>query len=316
MSIRDQSCNLPHHAMGLQAHKRPILDPAPHRTVLSVRNMRLRNLWFLWVVMSAILAVATFAVGFVMGGTFDRYRFFYGAPRRSALRGALARLAGREKFYGQFAQDLWITRGIAPGKRNGYYVDVGSADGEYISNTKLLDDAGWKGVCIDPFPKNMSHRTCRVFRQPVFSESGKHVKFRAAGELGGIEQDLNLHKDEKKVADAPLVEFVTATLDEVLAQAHAPNYIDYINLDVEGAEYDVLRGFSLDRYQFGSMTVEHNYEPAKREAIHKLLASKGYVRVRSWEVDDWYVHPDLAYKYKNFMSFCTGLTLCPEALNQ
>jgi FkbM family methyltransferase len=188
-------------------------------------------------------------------------------------------------------------------------VDVGSADGEEMSNTKLLDDMGWKGICIDPFPKNMGGRTCQVFRQPVFSESGKRVKFRAAGYLGGIEEDLNRHKDE--IAKAPMVEFVTATLDEILAQAHAPKYIDYMNLDVEGAEYDVLRGISLDQYQIGSLTVEHNYEMDKREAIHKLLAAKGYVRVRSWEVDDWYVHPSLARHYGNFISFCSNITNCP-----
>jgi FkbM family methyltransferase len=279
-------------------------------------RMRTRfwNVRWLWVIFAAALVVLAFVAGVAVGKTFDRYRFVYGAPRRAALRGAVAQLVGRERFYGQFAQDLWVMRGVAPGKRDGYYVDVGSGDGELISNTKLLDDAGWKGVCIDPFPRNMSKRTCQLFRQPVFSESDKRVKFRAAGDLGGIEQDLNLHK--KEAAEASEVELVTATLDEILTKAHAPNYIDYMNLDVEGAEYDVLRGLSLDRYQFGSMTVEHNYEPAKREAIHKLLTSKGYVRVRSWEVDDWYVHPSLAFRYKNFINFCTTATACPEARNQ
>ena len=49
---------------------------------------------------------------------------------------------GLEKTYGQFAQDLWVTYGVAPSKRDGFYVDVGSADGERLSNTKLLDDHG------------------------------------------------------------------------------------------------------------------------------------------------------------------------------
>jgi FkbM family methyltransferase len=259
----------------------------------------------------AVLSLFAFVEGVIFGRTYERYQFVYGASVNGAIRGSFSTLVGREKSYGQFKQDLWVTRGVAPGKRDGYYVDVGSADGELISNTKLLDDLGWKGVCIDPFPKNMGQRTCQVFRQPVFSESGKLVKFRAAGNLGGIDQDLSTYKSNDAVLHAPMVEFVTATLDEILAKAHAPKYIDYMNLDVEGAEYDVLRGLSFDRYQIGSLTVEHNLEMAKREAIHNLLAAKGYVRVRTWAADDWYVHSSLASRYTDFIGWCLGPATCP-----
>jgi FkbM family methyltransferase len=259
---------------------------------------------------AAGVGVALYAA-FKVGRTYERYTFLYAAPPGEAMRGAVARVLHREKRYGQFEQDLWIEHGIAPGKRDGYYVDVGSADGVVISNTKLLDDLGWKGVCIDPFPRNMASRTCQMFRQPVFREGGKHVQFRAAGDLGGIQNDLNRYKERDAVGQAPLVDLVTTTLDEVLAQAHAPSEIDYMNLDVEGAEYDVLLGLNLDRYRIGSMTVEHNYEPAKRDAIHALLAAKGYVRVRSWEVDDWYVHSTVAPRYRDFIGFCSVITNCP-----
>ena len=125
--------------------------------------MRVWNLKWLWVVVAAVcvagVGLLAFFEGAKFGRTYERYRFVYEAPKRDAIRGALAKLVGREKSYGQFAQDLWVTHGIAPGKRDGYYVDVGSADGEVISNTKLLDDLGWRGVCIDPFPRNMSKRT-------------------------------------------------------------------------------------------------------------------------------------------------------------
>ena len=100
-----------------------------------------------------------------------------------------------------------------------------------------------------------------------------------------------------------MVELVTATLDEILAKANAPQWIDYMNLDVEGAEYDVLLGFSFDKYKVGSWTIEHNYEAEKRDKIRKLMESKGYVRVRSWEVDDWYVHSTLADQYSTFISY-------------
>ena len=253
-----------------------------------------------------LLAVVAdlFYLGFALGRIYEFQRFAYELPPGRNAVAAFRRLTHLQGSYGQFQQDLWVALAVGHGKRNGYYVDVGSFDGELISNTYLLDQMGWKGICIDPFPKNMQNRTCQVFRQPVFSESGKKVQFRAAGILGGIESSLG--KDAGQLSAAPLVEFVTATLDELLEKAKAPNWIDYMNIDVEGAEYDVLRGFSLDRYQVGSFTIEHNYETEKRELIRRLLEARGYVRVRSWEVDDWYVHPSLASQYKTFVTYSSG----------
>ena len=274
--------------------------------------MRASTLKWTWAIVFVVCLAGAVSVAFVEGARFgrlyERFTFDYAAPKNEAVRGALGSLLGRQKSYSQFGQDLWIVHGVFPGKRNGFYVDVGSGDGEYESNTKLLDDLGWKGVCIDPFPQNMSRRTCQMFTQPVLDESGKHVQFRSAGLYGGIETNLNRHKTT--ASQAPLVDLVTATLDEILAKAHAPRDIDFMSIDVEGAEYDVLRGLSFDRFSVGSFTIEHNYEAGKRDAIHKLLAAKGYVLVRSWWVDDWYVRRDLAGPYGDFISYCPVLRDC------
>jgi FkbM family methyltransferase len=255
--------------------------------------------------------LAVIADSLVLGVTFGRIyesqRIIYELPTGANVLAACRRLFNLQRSYGEFQQDLWVALAVGRGKRNGYYVDVGSASGEVNSNTYLLDQMGWKGICIDPFPKEMQRRTCQVFQQPAFSESGKKVQFRAAGILGGIESDLGKYRE--KLSGAPLVEFVTATLDEILEKAKAPKWIDYMNIDVEGAEFDVLRGLSLDRYEVGSFTIEHNYEGEKREMIRRLLEAKGYVRVRSWEVDDWYVHRDLASQYKTFLTYSSRVLI-------
>jgi FkbM family methyltransferase len=252
--------------------------------------------------LTVVVILATFYGGVRFGQFFERHRLVFELPIRQNIRASFGRLFGFYKRHGQFEQDLWVALATAPGKKDGFYVDVGSSDGEFFSNTKLLDDLGWKGICIDPFPTNMQSRTCEMFRQPVFRESGKKVSFREAGALGGIQSDLGLHQDA--AAAAPAVELVTATLDELLARGHAPNYIDYMSMDVEGAEYDALLGLSLDRYQVGAFTIEHNYEVKKRDAIRKLLEAKGYVRVRAWVADDWYVQGSMASRFTNFLGYC------------
>lgn len=257
--------------------------------------------WFFALAGLLAAVLASFYFGTRVGRIYEFHRTVYELPRSENLNASFRRVLNLQPIYGQFQQDLWVALKVGHGKKDGYYVDVGAADGVENSNTNLLDQMGWKGVCIDPFARNMQRRTCQVFQQPVFSESGKKVQFRAAGDLGGIDSDLGTHK--AVASKAPLVEFVTATLDEILEKAKAPKWIDYMNIDVEGAEYDVLRGFSLDRYQVGSFTIEHNYETEKRELIRKLMEAKGYVRVRSWEVDDWYVHPTLASQYNTFITY-------------
>jgi hypothetical protein len=254
--------------------------------------------------LSLLLAVivGVFYLGSRFGRYYERYSLVYSLPARPNIQASLLRVFGLQRSYAQFGQDLWVTLVTAPGKRDGFYVDVGSADGRWLSNTKLLDDMGWKGICIDPFPTNMQRRTCEVFRQPIFSESGKKVSFRTSGMLGGIESDLGKYKGSTSAAGE--VELVTATLDEVLAKGRAPQYIDYMSIDVEGAEYDALLGLSLDRYQIGTFTIEHNFEAKKREEIRALLEGKGYVRVRVWEVEDWYVHPKIAPRTPGFVAYC------------
>jgi FkbM family methyltransferase len=218
-------------------------------------------------------------------------------PRESMIV-ALKSVFGLQKTYAEREQDLWVVLSTAPGKRDGYYVDVGSGDGVFVSNTKLLDDMGWKGVCIDPFPTNMSSRTCQLFRQPVFSVSGKKVSFRAAGMVGGINQTLGVTATLPAVQQSPNVEFVTATLDEILEKAHAPKHIDFMSIDIEGAEYEALRGLSLNNYQVDAFVIEHNSEEPKRQLIRQLLESSGYTFVRSWYRDDWYVRLNLPYGSK------------------
>ena len=71
-----------------------------------------------------------------------------------------------------------------------------------------------------------------------------------------------------------------------------------MSLDVEGAELEALRGLSLDRYEVGAFTIEHNNENEKREAMRQILENKGYMRVRSWLTDDWYVLRDPGYEFR------------------
>jgi hypothetical protein len=99
------------------------------------------------------------------------------------------------RYQSEIGQDKWVAETIFPGIKNGFFLDVGSGDGYMESNTQALEARGWKGICIDPFPRNMGGRTCHMFKDVVSNESGKRVLFHTAGDYGGIADTLGAGKD-------------------------------------------------------------------------------------------------------------------------
>jgi len=200
---------------------------------------------------------------------------------------SIKELCGFGRYYGQTGQDKWVLETVFPGVSNGYFIDVGSADGTLFSNSKALEERGWTGICVDPFPRSMEDRTCQVFRETVYSVSGHKVVFHISGDLGGIADRLGTWKDV--ASKSATVELVTVTLADILERARAPAHIHFLSLDIEGAELDALRGFPFGRYKLGALAIEHNFEEPKRTMVQQLLSEHGYVRVHSWQQDDLYV---------------------------
>jgi FkbM family methyltransferase len=212
-----------------------------------------------------------------------------GLPYADNLVLSIQEMVGLIHFYSQSDQDRWVLGAVFPRVKDGYFVDIGSYDGIIGSNTKALEDRGWKGICIDPFPKNMKGRTCTVYKDVVYSRPGQKVLFRAAGPFGGIQERLGRWKEDIQKAKIAAVELKTTTLNEILVRARSPKFIHYISLDIEGTELEALKGFDFSKYKVGAFTIEHNYEEPKRTKIKELLEGNGYKLARSVDQDDYYV---------------------------
>jgi hypothetical protein len=253
-----------------------------------------RKSTWLYTIVAVVLAatIAALSAGYVglkVGPIYEKNKQCCGLNKLPNLFLSLKEFAGFVEFRSQMDQDRWLVHSVFPGVTNGYFVDVGAGDGVKDSNTKVLEDVGWSGICIDPFPTNMNNRTCAVFKEVVDSATGRKVRFRAAGIFGGIDDYLGLFKDYEFVKRSELVEFTTTTLEDILARAKAPSFIHYISLDIEGGELEALKAFPFSKYRVGAFTIEHNFDEPKRKQINALLESKGYRRVRSVVQDDYYV---------------------------
>jgi FkbM family methyltransferase len=200
------------------------------------------------------------------------------------------------KSYSQIGQDLAVLK-YYNNKRNGYFVEVGASDGISLSNTYLLEkDFDWKGICVEALPtkfkqlcKNRPTAVC--VENAVFSQSGLTVKFDIANSfdmLSGISSYISERWITDVKQNCTIIDVTTISLTDLLKNANAPAFIDYLSLDTEGSEFEILKTHDFSKYKFGLIDVEHNYIEPTRTNIKKLLTTNGYTYIGENKFDDCY----------------------------
>ena len=204
-------------------------------------------------------------------------------------------------YNSQIAQDAWV-HSVLGDKQNGFFVELGAYDGIYISNTLFFErQLGWNGICIEPNDKHFEelrkNRNCHVSNGLVYSEAGIEKEFSLIGTGSGIVDGYT----NPNAIHTNIIQKITTTLADILDSFNAPKIIDYLSLDVEGHEYDILSTFPFSKYKFNCITVEHNAPhigPENQIKIRYLLESNGYKYVKgnddvsNWghgPIDDFYV---------------------------
>lgn len=209
-----------------------------------------------------------------------------------------SRTARRSK--GQLFQDLWVLW-ETNWKRDGYFVEFGAASGVNLSNTYMLEkEFGWTGILAEPNPdfhaQLNENRSCRIVTDCVYSTTGETLRFLATpmGEVSRladvVPDDVHERDGLRSAAGTRDIEVTTISLNDLLLQADAPREIDFLSIDTEGSELDILANFDFTRWAVRLICVEHNFTPL-RGALHDLLVANGYRR--KWteftRFDDWYV---------------------------
>ena len=192
----------------------------------------------------------------------------------------------------QLFQDLWIMF-ETQGKVGGFFVEFGAADGLTLSNTALLESRfAWRGILAEPAPiwhaTLTEGRTCMIDTRCVAARSGETVVFNQRNDdplLSGI--GAVGESGEVSVSQHHGVE--TVSLTDLLVHHDAPKLVDYISMDTEGNEYEILSTFDFDRFDVRYFTIEHNYG-RDRDLIRLLMRKNGYRLVfpelSRW--DDWF----------------------------
>jgi hypothetical protein len=169
----------------------------------------------------------------------------------------------------------------------------------------LSEVFGWAGLRVDPNPEfAASHSALEeagVSFRPVLvgMEDGGTARILLAGGLTTraeyIHSDSHAAERISRARFSGTSEILVRRLDSLLAEVSAPRIIDYMSVDTEGSELEVLQTFPWSDFRIRTLTVEHNFDHARIRSYDELLSKQGMVRVlgrvSAW--DSWYLDESL-----------------------
>jgi FkbM family methyltransferase len=196
----------------------------------------------------------------------------------------------------QLGQDVLALSIFGP-LQKGFFVEFGATNGVDFSNTWLLEaEFDWGGILCEPGRSwhldLKSNRSASVDTRCVYSSSGLQVDFLQVdvAELSTISGFGASDSHSANRNNHITYQVETVSLLDLLREHSAPRFIEFLSLDTEGSEFEILQDFDFTEYSFGLICVEHNYTD-NRGRVMRLLQSKGYRRIypEISAFDDWFV---------------------------
>ena len=203
------------------------------------------------------------------------------------------------RYISDNGSDKWVIEKIFQKKKYGFFIECGAYTGAKKSNTFILEKFyKWNGICIEPNPNYFKKlkliRGCHCFNECISGEE-KIVDFLCYKTTGGIISDYTDNKISKinslkmNSETYEIIKMKTKKLDQILDECEAPKTIDFLSLDVEGSETDIMINFPFNKYIFLTMVIER---PSGE--LNKYFLKNGYeiINVKP-KGDTFYVHKSL-----------------------
>jgi FkbM family methyltransferase len=187
------------------------------------------------------------------------------------------------EYRNETLNDRWIIEYIFPGKRNGYFIEAGAANGKDASSCYLLEtELDWTGICIEPhrefFEQLREHRPHSHCEKVCLSDRYETVTYIQSdvAYMNGIKANLENYKwqGEQVVETGQAIELPAVPLVDLLKKYQAPAVIDYAAFDIEGSELVVLESFPFEEYRFLALSIEADEWVWER--LQPYLATFGY----------------------------------------
>jgi FkbM family methyltransferase len=201
--------------------------------------------------------------------------------------------------YSQWGEDrlVWEYFGRKP---RGFFAEIGANDPQTGSQTFLLEQNGWEGLLVEPQPDCCKRlRALRPKSKVIQAACGAPGQRGTADfHVASADSRSSLKKDtrDKSVQFTGVSKVEVMTLNEILEQAGSPA-LDFLSIDVEGAELEVLQGLDLRRHRPALIVVEDYVFTLK---VHRHLAGSGYKIVKRTGSNNWYVPRDQRFPFNDW----------------
>ena len=199
-------------------------------------------------------------------------------------------------YESQVGQDCFIDT-ILGGKTGGTFVEIGVGEGRRISNSYFFEKhRGWTGVLCEParvFHESIrKSRSSTLVTDAVFERTGDQVQFNeiiGKEELSTIAGQAITDSHDRRNARTYTVS--TTSFDDLYDRYLDGRAIDYLSIDTEGSELEIIKSIDLGRIEISAISVEHNYDRAKRRALTEHLNRHGFAEVLEgvFEIDSMFV---------------------------
>ena len=218
-------------------------------------------------------------------------------------------------YYSQCGEDVFLNNNIFKNKKNGIYIELGALDGVLYSNTKFFQDSlGWHGILIEPHPNKFKllqkNRPNNFLFNNLVSCHNSPLEFRyfvdAHAAVSGVENTLTPHHFEAYFdSPNPFIKSLPQNkilinpvkLIDILIKTNI-SHIDFLSLDVEGHEYEVLQSWDfsipIDIILIETLGVDNKKDDLCRE----LLIKNNYTFICKCSHNEIYATQDAINTYK------------------
>ena len=212
-------------------------------------------------------------------------------------------LCKETRYHGQWKQDRYMNEHFFHNKKQGTFVDIGAHNGVTISNSLFYEKKlGWQGICVEPMPKIFKelrgNRSCICIQGCITDARGQKDFLHVASPrvntemLSGLLEKYDpkhLARVDREIAQhggyKEIIKVECYTFNEIM-RTHNITHIDYLSIDTEGGELDILKTIDFDTIAIHIIDVENNFP--ENTGIKKFLTSKGFHFVTRIKCDEVY----------------------------
>jgi FkbM family methyltransferase len=215
-------------------------------------------------------------------------------------------------YYSQYKQDEYLETSIFKGFKNGLYMDIGAHDGVTINNTLYFEkNNNWNGINIEPLDDvynklvvnrpnsiNIKCAVCNTDGSAEFISNKGYTEM-----LSGLKSTFdprhhirlqyeNIHNN----STSNIIKVDTKRI-ETICDEYNIKHINYLSIDVEGGEFEVIKSINFDKVFIDVIVFENNYDDISVPIIMHL-ENNGYVVINK-TLDIFMIHKKSSFYESN-----------------